>query len=89
MTKKDNALRMRRLVKKFRLSGQSQKEFASAHGIKESKFHYWISKLSAPADVPADNRAPSQFLPIEIAPIGEGRTILIRCRCGVEIEIPV
>ncbi|SMG13427.1 IS66 family insertion sequence element accessory protein TnpA [Arenibacter troitsensis] len=45
MTKKDNALRMRKLVKEFRLSGRSQKEFASAHGIKEGKFHYWISKL--------------------------------------------
>lgn len=88
MTKKDNALRMRKLVMEFRLSGRSQKEFASAHGIKEGKFHYWISKLSRPTDVPAD-KAPSNFVPIEVVPIGDGRTILIRCKNGVEIEIPV
>lgn len=88
MTKKDNALWMRKLVKEFRDSGRSQKEFASAHGIKESKFHYWRSKLSRPVDVTAD-RGPSHFVPIEVVPAQEVRAILIRCKNGIEIEIPV
>lgn len=88
MTKKDNALWMRKLVKEFRNSGRSQKEFASAHGIKETKLHYWRSKLSRPAAVTAD-RGPSHFVPIEVVPAQEVRAILIRCKNGVEIEIPV
>lgn len=88
MTKKDNALWMRKLVKEFRDSGRSQKEFASAHGIKETKLHYWRSKLSKPTFVTAD-RAPSHFVPIEVVPAQEVRTILIRCKNGVEIEIPI
>lgn len=87
MTKKDNALWMRKLVKEFRDSGRSQKEFASAHGIKESKFHYWRSKLSRPVDVTADRA--SHFVPIEVVPAQEVRAILIRCKNGIEIEIPV
>lgn len=88
MTKKENALWMRKLVKEFRDSGRSQKEFASAHGIKEGKLHYWRSKLSRPVDVTAD-KGPSHFVPIEVVPVQDGRTILIRCKNGIEIEIPV
>jgi len=47
MAKKDTASRMRKLVDEFSVSGQSRKAFAAAHGIKEGKLQYWISKLTA------------------------------------------
>ncbi len=40
MTKKDTASQMRKLVKKFNHSDQSQKEFAATHGLKKEKLYY-------------------------------------------------
>ncbi|WP_281991527.1 IS66 family insertion sequence element accessory protein TnpA [Aquimarina aggregata] len=48
MSKKDIASQMRKLVKQFKNSVQSQKEFAATHGLKEGKLYYWVSKLSKP-----------------------------------------
>lgn len=48
MTKKVNASRMQKLVKEFRDSGRSQKEFAAAHGLTPGKMHYWVSKTARP-----------------------------------------
>ena len=90
MTKKDTASKMRDLVKQFKDSGQSQKEFAAAHGLKEGKLYYWVSKLSKPKQSVTPLVIPRKdFVAIEVAPEQEGRSIMIRLKSGVEIEIPL
>jgi len=92
MAKKDTASRMRKLVDEFSVSGQSRKAFAAAHGIKEGKLQYWISKLTASKkETSIAATLEKDFVPITlpgVAPL-EGRNILIRLQSGVEIEIPL
>ena len=88
MTKKDTASRMRKLVGQFKDSGQSQKAFAAAHGIKEGKLYYWISKLSRPQQS-AKGTPKKDFVALEVASGQESRCIMIRLKNGVEIEIPL
>lgn len=90
MTNKDTASHMRKLIKQFEASGQSQKEFASDHGLKEGKLYYWIRKLSKPQhSVPPLIATKKDFVAIEVTPEQESRSILIRLKSGVEIEIPL
>jgi transposase-like protein len=90
MAKKDTASQMHKLVKQFRDSGQSQKEFAAAHGLKEGKLYYWISKLSKSEQSVTPLTTPKKdFVAIEVTPEQEGRNIMIRLKSGVEIEIPL
>ncbi len=58
MTKSGNASRMHKLVKDFRDSGLSQKEFAATHGLTPGKMHYWVSKLARP-----ERPAPPSIVP--------------------------
>ena len=84
-------IEMRKLVKEYIKSGESQNSFASAQGISKSKLHYWIKKSSKPSKaVPPDNAV--SFVPIEItkSPLQQtDQVILIRLTSGVEIEIPI
>lgn len=90
MTKNDTASQMRKLVKQFKSSGQSQKGFAAAHGLKEGKLYYWINKLSKPQQSVSPLVPPKKdFVAIEVRPDQEGRSIMIRLKSGVEIEIPL
>lgn len=90
MTNTDTASQMRKLVKQFKDSGQSQKEFAAAHGLKKGKLYYWICKLSKPQQsVPPLSTPKKDFVAIEVTPEQEGRNIIIRLKNGVEIEIPL
>jgi len=90
MTKKDTTIQMCKLVKDFRDSGQSQKAFAAAHGIKKGKLHYWISKLSKPQQSVTPLAVPKKdFVAIEVAPEREARCIMIRLKSDVEIENPL
>ncbi len=90
MTKKVNASRMQKLVKEFRDSGRSQKEFASAHGLTPGKLHYWVSKTARPERSAAPSIFPKKgFVAISLTPEHGGRNIVIRLKSGVEIEIPV
>ena len=90
MTKNHTASQMRKLVKQFKGSGQNQKEFAAAHGMKEGKLHYWISKLSKPQQSVTPLVTPKKgFVAIEVAPEQEAGCIMIRLQSGVEIEIPL
>jgi transposase-like protein len=90
MAKNDTSSQMRKLVKQFKDSGQSQKEFAAAHGLKKGKLYYWICKLSKPqqSGTPLVT-AKKDFVAIELTPAQEGRSIMIRLKSGVEIEIPL
>ncbi len=90
MTKKDTASQMRRLVKKFNDSGQSQKEFAARHGLKEGKLYYWVSKLSKSSEsVSPSTISKKDFVAIEVTPEQGAGSIMIRLKSGVEIEIPL
>jgi len=92
MTKKDTASRMGKLVKEFRSSAHSRKAFAAAHGIKEGKLQYWISKLAKSKKSVSESRNSVQdFVPITLpaSEQPEVRNILIRLQNGVEIEIPL
>jgi len=88
MTKNGTASRMRKLVKEFKNSGQSQKAFAASHGIKEGKLHYWISKLTKPQQS-VTVTPKKDFVAIEVTPEQEDRCIMIRLKSGIEIEIPL
>lgn len=90
MTKNDTASQMRKLVKQFKGSGQSQKEFAKVHGLTEGKLHYWISKLSKPQPSVSPLVTPKKdFVAIEVTSEQKARSIMIRLKSGVEIEIPL
>ena len=92
MTKKDTASQKHKLVKDFEISGQSQREFAASHGIKEGELYYWISKLRKSKKVVSEpTTSQKSFVPIAVSsiPAQEVRSILIRCTSGVEIEIPL
>lgn len=90
MANKDIASQMGKLVKQFKDSGQSQKEFAAAHGLKEGKLYYWISKLSKPQHSVTPLVTPKKdFVAIEVTPEQEASSIIIRLNNGVEIEIPL
>jgi len=81
---------MLKLVKEFRQSGQSQKEFSSLHGLTEGKLNYWICKFEKSQSEDSPSVAPAkQFISIGVTPLQENRSILIRCQSGVEIEIPL
>jgi len=81
---------MRKLVSQYHLSGQSQREFSSAHGVTEGKLHYWIKKLaSSSTDQAPEATVSKAFVPISITDVKADRILLIRCASGVEIEIPI
>lgn len=52
-------------------SGLTQKDYCQKHGLKQSQFWYWQSKLnrSSNPDVPADKHPPkkNRFIPVTIA----------------------
>ena len=80
---------MKELVSVFLNSGQSQKEFAEAHGLTKGKLHYWVKKFSeSPTTV---SKSTSSFIPLEVSSSEElqSRTILIRMPNGLEIQIPI
>lgn len=90
MTKKATASQMHNLVKKFQASGESQKAFAAAHGLKEGKLYYWVCKLSKPEQSAVPLMTPKKdFVAIEVTPEQEAGSIMIRLKSGVEIEIPL
>lgn len=90
MTKNGNASRMHKLVKEFRDSGRSQKEFAAAHGLSPGKMHYWVSKTARPERSAPPSIVPKKdFVAISVTPQRDNRNIVIRLKSGVEIEIPI
>ena len=80
---------MSTLVSAFFNSGQSQKEFAEAHGLTKGKLHYWVKKFSEARTT--EPKVTSSFIPLEVSasepPLS--RTILIRMPNGLEIQIPI
>ena len=80
---------MRKLVSQYELSGQSQREFSSAHGVTEGKLHYWIKKLALSTDQAPETSVSKVFVPISITDVKADKILLIRYASGVEIEIPL
>lgn len=86
MSKLSESSRMESLVCSYHSSGQTQKDFAKAHGLTEGKLHYWIKKLS----VPREEEPSSEFIPLDLSlPSRGSRCIVIHIPGGMEVKIPV
>lgn len=87
------AKKMAALVNAYHKSGESQKSFASTHGVSKGKLNYWIQKLSETEKDFAVDKS-SSFMPIAITDSAKhtssiGKVIIIRLAGGIEIEIPL
>ncbi len=90
MNRKDNALRMRKLVGDFRNSDMSFNKFAEAHGISRGKLHYWVRRIGSNIELDAMGES-GKFIPLEL-PVNqtqELRYIIINKPCGTQIKIPL
>lgn len=87
MSQLSEAQRMGKLVSSYHRSGQSQKDFAKAHGLTGGKLHYWIKKLS----IPEEQEPLPEFIPLEVSNFfsRSSKSIIIRMADGMEIQIPV
>lgn len=86
MSQLSESKRMEELVTSYHSSGQTQKDFAKAHGLTEGKLHYWIKKLSTPV---VEESLPD-FIPLDLSlPTRGSKHIIIRMPDGIEIQIPV
>lgn len=91
MSKEAIAAKMKVLVSQYRVSGQTRKAFALAHGISEPKLDYWIKKMSKSAVKPKKKSSGTDFvaLGVEASPLHSRDHLMIRLPSGVEIEIPL
>lgn len=91
MPRDSNASEMEALVLKYDSLGGSKTSFAIAHGISDSKFHYWYRKLSRLKAQKPDQLASDGFVPLHIkSDVSDPtRHILIRLSSGIEIKIPI
>jgi len=80
MTKEERREKMLQLVSDWQQSGQSQKAFAEAHGIKLFTFRYWIQKQRE------QNQQTDSFLQLG-APLSTA-AITIRYPNGTELQLP-
>ena len=86
MSQQTEACRMKELVCSYHSSGQTQKDFAKAHGLTDGKLHYWIKKFSTPV---VEEPIP-EFIPLDLSlPTRGSKHIIIRTPDGVEIQIPL
>ena len=51
------------LLKKWKKSNQSKRDFCSIHGIKVSTFYYWLSKLGSEQ---LDKKRQGEFISLEL-----------------------
>ncbi|HUT83038.1 MAG TPA: hypothetical protein VMX95_00185 [Thermodesulfobacteriota bacterium] len=58
-------LEMFSLIKKWQISGTSQKDFCSQHDLSMHAFYYWLRKYKQ-----ANPSSENGFLPVEIGPSG-------------------
>lgn len=86
MSQLSESKRMEQLVSSYHSSGQTQKNFAKAHGLTKGKLHYWIKKLSTPV---LEESLP-EFIPLNLSsPTAVSKCIVIRMPDGMEIQIPL
>jgi transposase-like protein len=80
MTTEERREKMQQLVSDWQQSGQSQKAFAEAHGIKLFTFRYWIQKQRE------QSQHTDGFLQLG-APLSAA-AITIRYPNGTELQLP-
>lgn len=80
MTTEERREKMLQLVSDWQQSGQSQKAFAEAHGIKLFTFRYWIQKQRE------QSQHTDAFLQLG-APLSAA-AITIRYPNGIELQLP-
>lgn len=77
------------LVKKYKSSGQRQKDFCKHHDINIGTFQYWLKKYREQYAAESHSFQKITVLP-ESGNSGQRvRHILIRTPCGMEIKIPL
>lgn len=93
MSRKVKEMRMRKLVSAYHQSGESLREFSSAHGISRSRLYYWVQRFKEPsmAEVPPEEKMSSKFIPIDLSTGSnpEPSYIIINKPCGTQIKIPL
>ena len=81
------------LVKKWQQSGQSQKAFSKAQGLKAHTFQYWVKKYEKEHSSKPLSKDTRQFVPILVSNqsgdvVGTNTQIKLSYPNGVWIELP-
>ena len=80
------------LVKKWQQSGQSQKAFSKAHGLKAHTFQYWVKKYEKENSSKPLSKDTSQFVPLLVSnqsgDVGTSAQIKLSYPNGVCLEFP-
>ena len=87
MASKRTAAQMRRLVGRWRASGESGARFARRQGIPAWTFWYWCRKLAADRPVDSSAPAPATFVPVRVAPESELPVIEVVFRSGERLHV--
>jgi hypothetical protein len=83
---------MKRLVRKWRASGQTKAEFVRAHGVSRGKLEYWVRRLDGRG---GRRQEPLSLIPVQVTdtasgPAGEIEILLASGdRLRVSPEVPV
>lgn len=80
MISRDRKEKMIHLVEQWKLSGQSQKSFALAQGIKPHTFRYWVQKQQKHT-----GNSGEAFIELALHP---SDCINIRYPNGIELQLP-
>ena len=80
------------LVKKWQQSGQSQKAFSKAHGLKAHTLQYWVKKYEKEHSSKSLSKDTSQFVPLLVSnqggDVGKSTQIKLSYPNGVRLELP-
>lgn len=80
------------LVKKWQQSGQSQKAFSKAHGLKAHTFQYWVKKYEKEHSSKPLPKDTSEFVPLLVSnqagDVGTSTQIKLSYPNGVRLELP-
>ena len=92
MTREEKTLYMRELIAKFHKSGDSIRQFASAHGMSKGKLNYWVQRFkdTRQANVASNEEDTTRFIPLGLPQRqdSEPQYIIINKPCGTQIKIP-
>lgn len=80
MARIDRREQMKRLVKKWRASGQTKAAFVRAHGVSRGRLEYWVRRLGEGESSGGGRRQrPVNLIPVQVRDTASGS--------GGEIEI--
>lgn len=83
MAQRIAAVRMARLIARWRASDESGASFARRHGVRPWTFWYWSRKTSAPSPGPV---SPT-FVPVRVAPAVDASVIEVVVASGDRVHV--